>query len=129
MRWYLSLTAALLPVMVAGFVASALANRLLFVAWSLIAAAGAAALLHRGFAAGWPGPVLCAAVLAWLALAAAAFGVLGARYQEPFDLGFRALLPGLYHPLWTHPGSSYALALALAGIGLARWLVHRWRTR
>jgi hypothetical protein len=115
--WYLPLLAGLVPVLVTGFAASALANRLAFAAWAVAVAAAYAALLRITWDLGWSGRWIAGAALVTLALGFGAFAALVERHQEIFDLGFRAVLPALHHPLLTRPAAALAVAavLALAG--------------
>jgi hypothetical protein len=114
LRWYLPLLAGLVPVLVVGFAASALANRLAFAGWALAVAAAYAALLRVSWDLGWANRFIAAAALATLALGFGAFAALVERHQEIFDLGFRAVLPAVHHPLLTRPAAPLAVALALA---------------
>ncbi len=129
MPWHCSLLVGVLPFLVLGFTASALANQLVFVAWGVAAAAVHAGLVRHGWRAGWRRAVLAAAVLATLAAGAGTFALLVARHREILDLGFRALLPALYHPALTRPALGYALALALALTAASLFLVSRIRGR
>src|SRR5262249_1211262 len=53
--WYGGLVGGLLPVLLLGFLYSALADRTVFALWSLVTGALWVALLRQGVAAGWPG--------------------------------------------------------------------------
>lgn len=127
LRWYLLLLAGLVPVLVVGFATSALANRIAFLGWALVVASGYAAGLRLGIARGWGRLRLQGALLLWLALGAAAYGGLVARSAEVFDLGFRALAPGLYGPWLVRPAAPEVLALLLALFGLADLALDRRR--
>jgi hypothetical protein len=120
-RWYGVLSAGVFPTLVIGFIASALANRLVFLGWGVAAAVGYALLLRRGWERGrHPGAVVAPALF-WLAGAAALFGALAARHGESLDLGYRALLWPVHHPAVARPSTSFACAavLAIAAAGLA----------
>jgi hypothetical protein len=123
--WYLPLLAGLVPVLVTGFAASALANRLAFAAWAVAVAAAYAALLRVSWDLGWANRFIAAAALATLALGFGAFAALVERHQEIFDLGFRAVLPAVHHPLLTRPAAPLAVALALAAAGAGCLLLPR----
>jgi hypothetical protein len=117
MLWYCSLLGVITPVLVLGFVYSALANRLIFVGWGLAVAAVYTIVLRQGFALGWRRPLhagvlglLLAGGFAWLA------GI-ERTHHEILDLGFRAVFPGFYHPLATRPASAAAVAALLAAAG------------
>lgn len=92
-RWYLGLLCGLVPLLLGGFLASALANRLAFAGWGLLAAAAWAAALRWAFLTAAPRP-LCHGVLA--AVLAAALGLLAlllVRHGEELRLGLAAVLP------------------------------------
>src|SRR5215471_7125874 len=101
--WYWGLLGVITPVLVLGFVYSALANRLIFVGWGLAVAAVYTIVLRQGLALGWRRPLhagvlglLLGGGFAWLA------GIED-RQHEILDLGFRAVFPSFYHPLATSP--------------------------
>lgn len=89
--WYAALLGGLIPVLVAGFLTSAAADRLVFLAWGLGVGAVYTGTLHRSFAAGrgWRAP----APLAALAVGAVLFAALILVYREDVILGFAALAP------------------------------------
>ncbi len=126
--WYGGLLAGLLPVLLLGFGYSALADRTVFVLWALVAGIAWTVILRSGLEAGWQGPRLAGVLLLLLAVAFAAFAWLEAKHHETLDLGFRAVLPGLYHPVLTTARTTGWLAgfLALAGLaGLIFGLMER----
>ncbi len=119
--WYGGLLAGLLPILVLGFLYSALADRLIFVAWALAAAVCWVVLLRQGLQQGWPGPRLIGAMALLAAVALGGFALLERRHHEILDLGFRAVFPGLYHPLATRPatvGAVGAVCALLGGVAL-----------
>ena len=88
----------------------------LAVAWVLVLRQGMEAGLRRSLLAGW--------LLLLLAAGLAGFAWLESKHHESLDLGFRAVLPGLYHPAFTSPRSAVIAAgmlgaAALAGFGWA----------
>ena len=117
--WYGGLLAGLLPVLLLGFGYSALADRTVFVLWALVAGIAWTVILRSGLEAGWPGPRLAGVLLLLLALGFAVFAWLEAKHHETLDLGFRAVLPGLYHPALTAPRTMGVLAAVLASAGMA----------
>ncbi|HBL27331.1 MAG TPA: hypothetical protein DD490_10905 [Acidobacteria bacterium] len=123
-HWYGGLLGGLLPILLLGFLSSALADRLLFVYWALGLGTVWVLLLRHGFAAGWPGTRLAGALGLLGAAGLAAFAALEARHHEILDLGFRAVLPGLYHPIATRPATAAAVAALLAVAGTVALL---WR--
>ena len=119
--WYAGLLGGLLPILLLGFGYSALADRTGFLVWSLGMAAAWVLLLHQGMEAGLRKPLLTGWLLLLLAAGLGGFAWLESRHRETLDLGFRAVLPGLYHPVLTAPSSAGVAAglLAAAGLGLA----------
>jgi hypothetical protein len=117
--WYGGLLGGLLPVLLLGFGYSALADRTVFVLWALALAVAWTVMLRQGLQAGLPGPRLAGLLLLLLALGLAVFAGLESRHHETLDLGFRAVLPGLYHPILTAPRTAGLLAGLLAAAGLA----------
>lgn len=116
-RWrhegYLQLVAGMLPVLVLGFTASALANRLDFLAWALGVAVGFGALLRRGWQAAWRGPFLLASALTFLAVGYGLFATLVGRHHDLLDAAWALFLPRIYSPIWTRQETYYALAATL----------------
>jgi len=125
--WYLSLLGGLLPILLLGFLYSAIADRLLFVYWALGLGTLWVVLLRHGFAAGWPGARLAGVMALLGALGLAGFAAIEARHHEILDLGFRAVAPGLYHPIATRPATAVAVAAALALTGAVALLLPRRR--
>lgn len=123
--WYFGLLGGLLPILLLGFLYSAIADRLLFVYWALLLATLWVVLLRHGFAAGWPGTRLAGAMALLGALGLAGFAAIEARHHEILDLGFRAVLPGLYHPVATRPATAAVVAAALALAGTVALLLRR----
>lgn len=123
--WYAGLLGGLLPILLLGFLYSAIADRLLFFYWALGLGALWVVLLRHGFAAGWPGARLTGAMALLGASGLAGFAAIEARHHEILDLGFRAVLPGLYHPIATRPATAAAVAAALALAGTVALLLPR----
>lgn len=90
--WYVALVGGVLPLLLVGFLASAAADRLVFVLWAFGAAAAYTVALHRTFLAerAW---------LRWLAptgavaLALGLFAALAARHWDELRIGLIALGP------------------------------------
>lgn len=123
--WHPLLLGGLAPLLLLGFLYGFLADRTAFALWALVAGTAWVAALRQGIAAGWS-PARRAGSLALLAGAGlGAFAFLVDRHGEILDLGFRAVLPGLYHPLATHPATAGALAAALVAAGAALLIASR----
>jgi hypothetical protein len=130
--WYAVLLGGILPVLLLGFLYSALADRLEFAGWALLLAALYTAALRQGMQAGWPAPRLAGALALLLAAGAAAFAWIERTHHEILDLGYRAVLPEeIYFPAATSPRAAAAAAGALAAAGMAMlaagWLSRRRR--
>ncbi|HEX7184543.1 MAG TPA: hypothetical protein VF756_22140 [Thermoanaerobaculia bacterium] len=123
--WYGGLLAGLLPILVLGFLYSALADRLAFAGWALAAATAWVLLLRHGLGSAWETPRLAGAMALLAALGCGAFAWLERRHHEILDLGFRAVLPGIYHPAATRPATAGVLAAVLAAAGLGALLLRR----
>ncbi len=128
--WYGGVLGGLLPLLLLGFLYSALADRTIFVLWALVVGAGWVVVLRQGLSAGWPRLRLLGFLALLLAAGLAAFAVLESKHHEILDLGFRAVFPGLYHPLATRPRTMGVLAgvlgitaaiLLLLSRGGGRW--------
>jgi len=107
----------LLPVLLLGFLYSALADRTVFALWALVAGALWVVLLRQGMAAGWPGDRLTGSLLLLLAVCFTVFAVLESAHEKILDLGFRAVFPAVYHPLATRPVTAGILAALLGAAG------------
>jgi hypothetical protein len=116
--WYGGLLAGLLPILLLGFLYSALADRTVFVAWALALGTAWVLLLRHGLGAGWTAPRVAGSLALLLALGLAAFAWLETKHHEILDLGFRAVLPGLYHPAATAPRTIAVLAAVLGLLGV-----------
>jgi len=127
--WYGGIFGGLLPILLLGFLYSAIADRTIFALWALVAGAFWVAALRQGLAAGWGRFRLLAALALVLAVGLAVFAGLEWEHQDILDLGFRAVFPAAYRPLATAPGAAAALAgiFALAGLVflLLGWRKHR----
>jgi hypothetical protein len=125
--WYAGLLGGLLPILLLGFLYSALADRLVFAGWALALAAVWILLLRHAFAAGWSPARRTGAMALLGALGLGGFAALEAEHHEILDLGFRAVLPTVYHPAATRPETAGAVAAALALLGAAALLLSRRR--
>jgi hypothetical protein len=117
--WYGGLLGGLLPILLLGFIYSAVADRTAFALWALVVGTVWVVALHRGLSAGLRRPRLLAVLAAVLGAGLAVFAWLESRHQEILDLGFRAVFPALYTPAATSPRTVYLLAAACFLAGLA----------
>jgi len=115
-------------VLLLGFGYSAIADRLAFVYWALVLATAHTLLLRHGLSAGWGDGRLTGSLALLLAGGFAAFAALEREHGEILDLGFRALLPGLYRPATTAPATALGLAAVLAALGAGALLLGARRT-
>jgi hypothetical protein len=123
--WYGGVLGGLLPILQLGFLYSALADRTVFVLWALVAGTCWVVLLRQGLSAGWQRLRLIGALALLLAAALAAFAALETKHHEILDLGFRAVFPGLYHPLATAPRTAGILAAVFGVVGIASFIARR----
>jgi hypothetical protein len=116
--WYGGIFGGLLPILLLGFLYSAIADRTAFALWALVVGALWVVALRQGLAAGWGRFRLLAALALVLAAGLAVFAGLEWEHHEILDLGFRAVFPTVYHPLATAPRTAAGLAgiFVLAGI-------------
>jgi hypothetical protein len=118
--WYAGLLGGILPVLLLGFLYSALANRLEFAGWGLLLAAFYTAALRQGMQASWPALRLIGALALLLAAGAGAFAWIEDAHHEILDLGYRAVLPpAIYFSAATSPLAAVAAAAVLAAGGVA----------
>ncbi len=115
--WYGGLLGGLLPVLLLGFLYSALADRTVFALWALVSGSLWVVLLRQGLAGGWPGDRLTGSLLLLLAACFAVFANLELAHGKILDLGFRAVFPAVYHPLATRPLTAGILAALLGAAG------------
>lgn len=117
LAWYGGIFGGLLPILLLGFIASALADRTVFALWALVAGIVWVAVLRQGLVLGWGRLRRLAALALVLAAALAELAVLEWQHHEILDLGFRAVFPAVYHPLATAPRTAAVLAGACVLIG------------
>jgi hypothetical protein len=118
--WYAGLLAGILPVLVLGFLYSALADRLEFVGWALLLAALYTVALRQGLQAGWPAARLAGALMMLLAAGGGVFAWLVGTYHEVIGLGFNAMLPeNVAVSAAANPHAAAATAAVLAAAGAA----------
>jgi hypothetical protein len=116
--WYGGVLGGLLPVLLLGFLYSALADRTVFVLWALLTGTCWVVVLRQGLSAGWQRFRLLGALALLLAAGLAVFAGLESRHHEILDLGFRAVFPGIYHPLATRPRTMGVLVVVFGVIGV-----------
>ena len=117
LAWYGGVLGGLLPILLLGFLYSALADRTVFALWALVMGTVWVVVLRHGLGSGWGRLQLLGALALALAAGLAAFSALESKHHEILDLGFRAVFPRLYHPLATQPRTMAVLAAALALAG------------
>jgi len=117
LAWYGGVLGGLLPVLLLGFLYSAIADRTVFALWALVAGTCWVIVLRQGLGAGWGRFRLAGTLALLLAAGLAVFAALESKHHEILDLGFRALFPAVYHPLATQPRTMAVLAGALALTG------------
>jgi hypothetical protein len=123
--WYAGVFGGLLPILLLGFLISAIADRTVFALWALVVGTCWTLVLRRGLAAGWGRSRLAALLALLLAAGLAELAVLEWQHHEILDLGFRAVFPALYHPALTAPSTVAILAAVCALAGAALFLVSR----
>lgn len=124
--WRPVLLAVTTPILVTGFVASALSNRIVFALAAVALAALAVPVLRRGFEAGHGLETafarrarIAGRAALLLALAAAAMGQGVAVHGESLDLGYRAVAWSVYTPVATTATTWWLLALGLLALAVA----------
>jgi hypothetical protein len=122
LAWYGGVFGGLLPILLLGFIYSAVADRTVFALWALVAGVCWVAVLRQGLILGWRSLRLLAALALVLAAGLAAFAILEWQHHEILDLGFRAVFPAIYHPVATAPRTVAILAGAFALIGGAAFM-------
>ena len=127
--WYGALLLGVLPFLVLGFVLSALANALVFVAWGLVLTACHVGVLRWVWRAGCRRSLLAAALCGVAAVGWGTLGALVARHGEILDLALRALLPALYHPRLAQPGPEVGVAGLFAVTAVALAVASRFMKR
>jgi len=123
--WYAGIFGGLLPILLLGFLVSAIADRTVFALWALVVGTCWTLVLRRGLAVGWGRFRLPAALALLLAAGLAELAVLEWQHHEILDLGFRAVFPALYHPSLTAPRTVAILAAVCALSGAALFLASR----
>ena len=106
-----------LPVLLLGFAASALANKVVFALWATSVATAWALVLRWGLNSRWGGWIVAGRLLLLLAVAASVWARLVTVHGEELDLAFKALAPGLYHPNLAQPQAGYGAVVTLAVAG------------
>lgn len=128
LAWYGGVIGGLLPILLLGFIYSALADRTAFALWALGVGLCWVVVLRQGIAAGWGRFRLPAALALLLAAGLGVFAFLELKHHEILDLGFRAVFPALYRPLATEPRTVAALAGIFGLTGLI-FLPFGWKDR
>lgn len=111
--WYGGVLGGLTPILLLGFLYSAIADRLAFAFWALVTGVFWVVVLRQALLARRSPPRLLGSLLLVLGAALAVFGLLEREHHEILDLGFRATFPAVYHPAATRSGTALALSAAL----------------
>ena len=122
-RYRLVLFLGLAPILLIGFLCSALANRTIFAAWSFLVGGLYFATVWFGFRRGWGGWLLGGRMLLVFAAGMALFARLAAREHEDLDLGLRAFAPAIYRPSLSDPRSGVYAAIFFAVCGVLLILI------
>jgi hypothetical protein len=116
--WYGGVFGGLLPILLLGFLYSALADRTVFALWALVAGLCWVVVLRQGLILGWGRFRLLAALALVLAAGLGVFAVLEWQHHQILDLGFRAVFPAVYHPVATSPRTIGILAGLFGLLGI-----------
>jgi hypothetical protein len=112
-----------LPLLVLGFTASALANKVVFVLWAVAFSTAWALVLRWGVSSRWGGWIVAGRLLLLLAVAATVWARLVTQHGEELELAGRALVAADFPPALARPQSGYGTAIALAVAGALSILV------
>lgn len=119
LRWHLPFLAGALPLLLGGFYASAVANRIAFAAWAVAAALAWFAVMRVGIARGWSGRQRLAIGLLTLAVALLALrGVVLVAGGE-LESGMVAVAPDRLRRLLVGGGSRLSVAVPLLVVAAA----------
>jgi hypothetical protein len=127
--WYAPLLGGLVPILLLGFLASAVADRLAFAGWGLAVAFLWTVLLRQSLEMGWSGGRRWGALALLAAGGLAAFAALEVRHGEALDLGLRAVFSPIHHPALARPATALVLAALFAAAGAIALVRDRTRTR
>jgi hypothetical protein len=125
LAWYGGVFGGLLPILLLGFIYSALADRTVFALWALVAGACWTVVLRQGLILGWRRFRRLAALSLMLAAVLGAFAVLEWQHHQILDLGFRAVFPAIYHPIATAPRTVGILAGVFGLLGFVLIIMRR----
>ena len=91
--WNLGVAFGLLPLLLLGFLASAVADRLWFFGWGLAAGAVWTTVLRAGLLLVWPQGRLLGSLAFSMALALSTLGLLAGRFEGDLTVGLKAVVP------------------------------------
>ncbi len=123
--WYSGIFGGLLPILLLGFLYSAIADRTIFALWALAVGVLWIWTLRDGIVRGRPLAQRISHLAITLSLGLNWFGSLEEHNHEILDLGFRAMFPSVYRPAATNPNVAYSLGIALIVVSLVFLIV--WR--
>jgi hypothetical protein len=125
LAWYGGVFGGLLPILLLGFIYSALADRTVFALWALVAGAVWVMVLRQGLILGWGRFRRLAALFLVLAAGLGVFAVLEWQHHLILDLGFRAVFPAVYHPIATAPRTAVIVAGVCGVVGAVLMIMRR----
>lgn len=125
LAWYGGVFGGLLPILLLGFLYSALADRTVFALWALVAGACWVVVLRQGLSLGWGRFRRLAALALVLAAGLGVFAILEWQHHEILDLGFRAVFPAVYHPIATAPRTAAIAAGVFGLLGIVLMMIRR----
>ncbi len=91
--WNLGVAFGLLPLLLLGFLASAVADRLWFFGWGLAAGAVWTTVLRSGLLLAWSKPRLWGSLALAMAISLASLGLLAGRFEGDLTVGLQAVVP------------------------------------
>lgn len=118
--WNLGVAFGLLPLLLLGFLASAVADQLWFLGWGLAAGAAWTTVLRTGLLLAWPQGRLLGSLAFTMALALSTFGLLAGRFASDLTVGLMAVVPQAAKVLavFVLPRNLFAAAALFAVAGL-----------
>ena len=123
LRFRLALFAGLAPILLVGFLVSAIANRTIFAGWGLLVGALYVGLIVIAFRRQWSGWLTAGRAFLVAAGGAALLARLVAREYQEVDLGLQSFAPDLYRAEYTDPRNGVYAAIVLTVCGVLLILI------